>query len=74
MILGIESDFENLPGGLTTANQILARSYFDAVLACTNTTDVELVAKYTTGRVVSCFIEVLAGAPFISVNSINFHR
>ena len=71
MLDGLVVDIEDLPGGWT-ADQISTIRKFDAVYII-SATDVELVAKYTTGMVVSSYIEILARAPFILVYLVNFH-
>ena len=67
---------KDLPGS-RPINQLGAIRYFDAVRTIpiiTSATDVEFVAKYTTGMSASCYVKVLAWAPFISVYAVNLHR
>ena len=66
------ADTKDLPGGWTAANQIRARSYFDAAFI-KSTANVELVSKYTTGMGVSCYVEILARAPFILIYPVDWH-
>ena len=72
MVWSAVTDTEDLPGGLTAANQICARSYFDAVFA--TTIDIKLSAKDATVMNTPSFIGSVAWAPFILVYCVNFHR
>ena len=72
MVIGVVADTEYLPGGWI-ADQILALSYFNAAVINRTTTDVEFVAKYTTGMLATCYVEILALTPFIPVYPVDFH-
>ena len=63
-------DSDHLPAIWTAANQICARSYFDAALTST-TTDVELASKYTTVEFILRFFETWTLAPPIFVYTVN---
>ena len=72
MVMGAVADIEYLPAICFATNEIHATSNFDAVVTY-STTDVEHVAKYTTGMHVSSNVEFGAWTPFILVYAVNSH-
>ena len=69
--LGGVAHSEDLKGNNWIVDQIRALSHFNA--AITTATNVELVAKYTTGKCRSYAVEVGTWAPLIFVYAVNFH-
>ena len=73
MTLGSIAYIKDLPGSWI-ADQIRARSYFDAGILTPTTTDIKLVAKHTRRMKHATYVEVGAWTPFIPVYTIHFHR